>query len=340
MSVIVEGTTEEDFPMYIGRYSIETSEIRELPIEDFNAVSDEARLVVNEDVIVYMYCTHGENGLMMKITLFDMASGTKELLYETAVKNVFGYAKKLDSQQLIFMLYQEDKESSETRQIILNYNMATKTIREIYKTEPMNWTDQTSSTKNIWAIDTYEEKLYLLSHQLINGKMKTFLDVLNSDGKPLNAQELHALGIYDSRQDVANHIVVSKDYLFIHYDQFAKEEGNTNPPFAILAKTAGSYQLINMGDIYPSNFCGGRDSSAEHLYFSISPPQEGADEDKTKRQVFAFDMTERSVTIVDLPLSDVENFTGDSAGNLIVYTRGDSDMSNWYFIPGTAMNGV
>ena len=48
MTVMTEGASSEDADLYIGRYSVETGESQELGIESFTAVSDEARLVINE----------------------------------------------------------------------------------------------------------------------------------------------------------------------------------------------------------------------------------------------------------------------------------------------------
>lgn len=349
MSVVVESATEDAADLYVGRYSIETGEIDEIPIEEFSAISNEARLVIDERYIAYMYCTSDDTGwLIMNIAIFDMQTGTKEIIYSERAGNVFGYAKKLNSRQLIFMFYPQNADGSETYQIVLKYDMNTNEIPELYTTEDMDWSDSKNSTKNIWAIDTDGENIFLLSHQLVDGKIITFLDTLDSSGTVQSVQELIALSMYDAKDDVADYIVVKGDYLVIHYDQFYKAEENTNPPCAILKKSAdGTYRQVDLQGIYPRFFIGEKQGSPELLYFSLPKNYFEPSNTRTHGHLFVFNKENCEVSLVDLGISDVQDFHADSSGNLIVYTR-ESDgsehgvledaVSNWYYIPAGAIS--
>ena len=62
MAAVVEGAAEEAPAMVMGRYSVETNEVWEFGLDGFQAASDEARMAIDADRSVYMYCAAGDGG--------------------------------------------------------------------------------------------------------------------------------------------------------------------------------------------------------------------------------------------------------------------------------------
>lgn len=322
MTVVVEDADKNDADLYIGRYSIETKEAQEFAIESFTAISDEARLVVDEDCIVYMYCTLDEQGeLKINIELYDYKNNTSKLLSTNYVYNVFGYAKKLNEKELVFFFY--ESVSSNTQQVILHYDLESEKLNEIYRgNNIVGYNDNSTSTKDIWAIDTSNGNIELLMQQLVDGKMVFYLCTLNNQGTVIQETKLDALSQYDSIEDTADSLVVKGNYLFIHYSQYNKSEKNSNAPFSILYKENNEYHLLKTEDsITPKNICGSKASDMPYVVYRSY---------ESENELFVFNVDTGERFLLDIDRNEIGNSWVDQAGNLLVATRTE-DKTNWYF---------
>lgn len=324
MTVVVEDANRNDAALYVGRYSVETKEAQEFAIESFTGISDEARLVVDEDRIVYMYSTLDEQGnLKMNIKLFDYLNNTQKIISAHSAHNVFGYAKKLCEDELIFFLY--ESVSSGTQQIILHYDLQTETLNEIYRGQNMTgYSDSSTSTKDIWAIDAGNGNIDLLMQQFVDGKMVSYLRTIDEEGQTVYEEELSALSRYDSLEDNADSLVIKGDYAFIHYSQFNKSEDNTNAPFAILRKVNSDYRLLDIdGDIMPKMLSGIGSPDIPYVFYHLY---------ESAQTLFAFNVNTGEGFLLELPGDGIQNFAMDTSGNLLIAARTD-EKTNWYFFP-------
>lgn len=324
MTAVVEGTTEGDPAMYIGRYSVETQEVQEFPLDDFQAATDEARMVIDQNRSVYMYCTTGQEGsTVMKIVLFDFSNNIQKVIGVYPVYNVFGYAKKLSSDKLLFLVY-ESVESG-TQQILLLYDIQNDEIQEIYRGPVMGGYHTSSiSTKDIWAIDTNNGNIDLLMQQFESGTMHLFLRTIDTNGKILSEVPLDNLSMYDSVKDTADSLVTKDNYAFIHFSQFDKDENNSNPPSAILYRIGDDYQTI-LTDAVSSmdTFCSDDSPNSPFLFFLSH---------RDANTIYLFDTAANKEYTITLEFDAVQDIVADSNGNILIQTRADEE-SIWYLFP-------
>lgn len=323
MSVIVQDANADDAELYIGRYSLETKEKQELPIDRFLAISDEARLVVDCDHVVYMYFTTDENGKqVMNTELFNFEDSTKKILSTNRAHNVFGYTKKLTAEKLVFFLYEST--GTGTQQIILLYDFDTESIKEIYRGENMSgYRDSGTSTKDIFAIDTYAGDIYLLMQQYVNGCMKFFIRTIDMNGVILWEEELDDLSSYDSLEDTAESLVVKGDYVFIHFSQYNKGPENSNSPSAFFYKSTEGYKLLELkGSNIPKTVCGIGEDEVPYIFFHI---HDSADE------ILVVNTGSGERFAIKLIGDGIANKMVDSSGNMLIESR-DEDISKWYLI--------
>ena len=321
MTAVVEGTTEEDPAMYVGRYSVETQEVQEFSLDDFHAATDEARLVIDQNRSVYMYCTTGEDGnAIMKIVLFDFSNNTQKLIGTYPVYNVFGYAKTLRSDKLVFLLY-ESVESG-TQQILLLYDFQNDETQEIYRGSVMGGYHTSSiSTKDIWAIDTNNGNIDLLMQQFEDDTMHLFLRTIDTDGKILYEATLDNLSMYDSVKDTADSLVTKDNYAFIHFSQFDKDENNDNPPSSILYRIGDEYQPILTDAASSMDTLCSKDSSNSPFLFFLSH--------KDDNTIYLFDTAANKEYTIALKFDAVQDVVADIYGNILIQTRTDEE-SIWY----------
>lgn len=325
MTVMTEGASSEDADLYIGRYSVETGESQEFGIESFTAVSDEARLVINKNLVVYMYCSSDEQGSMiMKIELFDFDNNTKKLLSTNTVHNVFGYAKQISSEEAVFLLYEQV--GDDTEQILLYYNLTTEELREIYRGEDIHgYSEGSISSKDIWAIDTDGGNIYLLMQQYENTQMKFYLRVIDTQGNMIQETELEALSMYDTIGDTADSLIVKGNYVILHYSQWTKNSDNTNALVSILCKEDSGYKFFNIeSTVRPKNLYLGKAYDTPYVFFNTV--------DK-KEELFILN-TETGEEITLTLLGDgIRGSAVDSNGNLLVETR-VGEKTEWYLFGG------
>ena len=321
MTAVVEGTTEEDPAMYIGRYSVETQEAREFPLDDFYAITDEARMVIDQNRSVYMYCTAGEDGnTIMKIVLFDFPNKIQKVIGVYPVYNVFGYAKKLSNDKLIFLLYESVK--SGTQQILLLYDIQNDEIQEIYRGPDMGGYHTSSiSTKDIWAINANNGNIDLLMQQFENGTMHLFLRTIDTNGKTIYEAPLDNLSMYDSVKDTVDSLVTKDNYAFIHFSQFDKDENNSNPPSAILYRIGDVYQTVLTDAVSSMDTLCSDDSPNSPFLFFLSHRDDNT--------IYLFDTATNKEYIINLMFDAVQDVVADSYGNILIQTRSNEE-SIWY----------
>lgn len=327
---MTEGASSEDADLYIGRYSVENGELQEFGIESFTAVSDEARLVINENLVVYMYCSSDEQGSMiMKIELFDFDfdNNTKKLLSTNTVHNVFGYAKQISDEEAVFLLYEQV--GDDTEQILLYYNLTTEELREIYRGESIHgYSEGSTSSKDIWAIDTDGGNIYLLMQQYENTQMKFYLRVIDTQGNMIQETGLEALSMYNTIGDTADSLIVKGNYVILHYSQWTKKPDNTNAPVSILCKEDSGYKALDIESaVRPKNLYLGKADDTPYVFFNTV--------DK-KEELFILN-TETGEEITLTLLGDgIRGSAVDSNGNLLVETRVD-DKTEWYLFGGDSI---
>lgn len=316
MSVIVENSDSNAADLYIGRYSIENKEAQEFPIESFTAISNEARLVVDENHVVYMYCAIVDGDLKMIIELFDYLNNTRKIISSHSVQNVFGYAKKLSIHELIFFLYEST--TGGTQQIILKYNINSEALEEIYRSENMGgYGNSGISTKDIWAIDTNSDNIVLLMQQLTDGKMQSFMRTIDKNGNTLSEENLDALYMYNTKEDTADSMTLKGNYAFLHYFQLNKSENNKNSPSAILYKTDSDYILLETEkSITPKILCGKSSDAIPYLFFKIH---------ENNNELFAFDVNINIGYSVNFSEAEILDAVSDSLGNLLIVTRMENE---------------
>ena len=317
MSALTEGAAEDDPPMYVGRYALDTREVQEFPIDDFNAITDEARLVIDGGRSVYLYYAP-EQG--MKILLFDFDRGTQQLLGCYPVYNVFAYAKKLSENELVFFLYESAGEG--TQQIVLHCSLQDGRIREIYRGAVMDYSSPRESTRDIWAIDTENGSIHLLMQQLENGAMTFYLRTIDRQGALVSETRLEDLAAYDSAEDTADSLVVKGDYVLVHFSQFNRESGSRQAPSAILQRAGESYRLVPAAAVRMGTLCGPKAPDSPFLFFANQ---------EDPQSLYLLDTAAQKGYVFSFGLAGMENAVADPEGNLLITARAGNE-SNWYLL--------
>lgn len=307
----------------VGRYSMETGETTELIIDDFYAMSEEARLIVDNDRIVYMYFSIDEDGLeVMKTILFDFSKQTITPISTNSAYNVFGYVKCLSENKIVCFMYESPNptERRSSQQIIFTYDLQTDKLEELYRGEIMGgYTEGDVSTKDIFAIDTYDGNIYLLMQQYMEDRMHYYLCVLDATGATISDQELKALSDYNTLGDTAENIVVRDHFLFIHFYRYGDTVSDT-PDSAFLQKTDSGYNLLDLQDTTPGSCIG---KSEPYVYFRDS---------ETDNTIYAVNSETGEAYAITLPWEEVTSVTVDASGNILVAVRED-DVDHWVLIP-------
>ncbi len=321
MTVMTEGASSEDADLYIGRYSVENGELQAFGIESFTAVSDEARLVINENLVVYMYCSSDEQGSMiMKIELFDFDNNTKKLLSTNTVHNVFGYAKQISSEEAVFLLYEQV--GGDTEQILLYYNLKTEELREIYRGEDIyGYSEGAISSKDIWAIDTDGGNIYLLMQQYENTQMKFYLRVIDTDdktewylfgGDSIIETKEETISCMDAKLNIDN-------YYISLTGSFNNEDSVLSEVYAVYdfsEKTTEKLLSVEATSTYPCGVC---DLKNNIVYYSAAEESDIGERSVMLDNVYAYDTNTHVTTqITDygyymnrmIPIGDKLYFAG------------------------------
>lgn len=323
----VEGNTEDIASEYggttaIGRYSMETGETIELIIDDRHAWSEESRLFLDCDHAVYTYHTCSGN---MKALVLDFAEQTIEQILQKPAYNVFSYVKHISSDTIAIFMYESPNPDEEriAQQVIYTYNLETNSLEEIYRGKPIGgYEENSTSTKDIFAIDTYKGNIYLLLQQYENNRMQYYLRLMDDEtGAVIEEVKLDALFDYDALGNSVDSMVVRGDFIFLHFFHYGYDE-ITTPRFAFLKKTDDGYALLDLQDITPTSSLGKCDA-VPYVYFGIS----GND-----NTIYAVNYETGEAYTITLPWEEVTNATVDASGNILVVVRED-DVDHWVLIP-------
>ena len=318
MSAIVKDKKYDDPDLYVGRYSIETKEKCEFTIDSFSAISSEARLIVNDNCMVYMYFVNGR----MVSELYNFADGTRKILDDTPAHNVFGYPKKLSENEIVLFMYEST--SNGAQQKITRYNIIDDELIEIYRGEIMGgYKNSQTSTKDIFAIDTYNDEIYLLMHQYSENRMHSFIQKLDKNGNMISEEKIDALRQYSTLEDTADSLVIMGNYAIVHFMRINRSENNTNPLSAVLYHTDEGYKLFDVGENIELNiYCGISPEPLSTAFFGIHNDVD---------TIFACNVQTHEGISININGIGVVTSSVDSVGNLLVVTR-DEDVSSWYIV--------
>ena len=326
---IIQGASQEEPDVYVGRYSVETKEKQEFAIENSFSTIRDSIIVVNKDCLVYMHTKRVEQ-LMMVPELCNFADGTHQILDETPAHNVFGYAKQLDESELIFLMYESTSDGA--RQTITRYNLLTNELVEIHRGEIIGgYKESQTSSKDVWAIDAYNGEIYLFMQQYSENRMHYFMQKLDRDGNVLSEEKIDSLSRYSTLDNSADSLVILDNYAVVHYAPWHKSPSNTNPPTAVLYHTEDGYKLFDTGEKIKIWFnCG--TATTDHLtaFFEIHN-DDGSSYNDT---IFACNARTNEGISIHIDGAGVRYSHVDSKGNLLVETR-DNDKSHWYVVPAS-----
>lgn len=318
MSALVKGAEPNAPALYVGRYSIETKEKYEFAIDSFSAISSEARLIVNDDCVVYMYFLNGR----MVSELYNFADGTRKILDDTQAHNVFGYPKKLSENEIVMFMYESTPNGAQQK--ITRYNISSGELIEIYRGEIMGgYKDSQTSTKDIFAIDTYNGEIYLLMHQYSENRMHSFIKKLDKEGNILSEEKLDALNQYNTLEDTADSLVIMGDYAIVHFMRINRSENNMNPLSAVLYHAYDGYKLFDVGEkIELNTYCGIGSDELPMAFFAIHNDVD---------TIFACDTQTNEGISLHINGVGVVTTVVDSDGKLLIATRND-EKTNWYIV--------
>ncbi len=161
----------------------------------------EAMLVELNGYVFVAPCNYDENNnLVMSLLCYDLESGQPKILDEFEVKIPAADIKVLGDSEVLFFVYRKlDGKSVDT---IYRYNTETNELSIYYEDFTDEWDDLTLTSKNILAMDTSGEQVYILKYQSIDNKMVYALEIRDADGNIVKEYSLNALDslmISDSR---------------------------------------------------------------------------------------------------------------------------------------------
>lgn len=320
MSAITEGSENGDL-LHVGRYDVESDIKQELGELKFQAMMNDSQLLVDNRYLIYAPCRADDEGqLYLNITLFDLQTHNQKLIFTYPTRNVFVYSKQLNSDEIIFFFYGQEKDmDNRTQQQIIKYSISNDSVTTLHKGELMDWTSEMNSTKDIWTIDVDKNQIYLLLHQLNDGKMTTYLRVLDENGVQLEEQEITALNEYDTRDQTIDSVTVQEDLIFVNYSQFGvEEESKKNAPSAILKILQKDTVLLDIGNTYPKKLLNRNLIENRYLFFSTYSEHPN---------LLVLDTVKRGIILADLDVNNIIFLTCDNNGNIAAVAE-DKDGNN------------
>lgn len=286
-----------------GRYSLETGETIEFPMEDMH--SGGYPVVANQDCALYLYPSSDEDGnSVMKIVRFDFAENVQQVIGMYPAYYAVGEVKKLSDNTVVFFLYNAVEKG--TQQLLLSYDLETDELQDIYRGE-ITETMHDTGIPSIYAMDTYGDNIYLLMQQYIEDRMQSSLCVLDATGAVIEEVELDML-----QSDTVDDWMVCNDLLFVHFASNDRTE--------ILQKTDDGYNLLDLQDTTPGSCIG---KSESYVYFRDS---------ETDNTIYAVNSETGEAYAITLPWEEVTSVIVDASGNILVAVRED-DSDQWVLIP-------
>ena len=265
----------------------------------------------------------------MDVVHIDGSTGLTETLYTHSVGNVFTYVKAINKDEFVVFFYGQDiPEERKLTQYVIKINLNSQECKVLYRGEIMNWESNDKSTRDIWAIDVYNENVYLLLHQLINGKMTTHLRCISKNGDAVSDVELNALEKYSDKNQTAHSIVVEENHIFINYSNSAKDA-----PFVILKRNGSNYEMLEMENYYPKNLLIPNLIDGKYLVFdTYQDDWKNKGSNKRSYDLFIFDVETDTAKLLKTEVDSIGSMWGDLNGNLLVtHTTEGLDDKFYYF---------
>ncbi|MEG0179006.1 MAG: hypothetical protein RR654_05575 [Oscillospiraceae bacterium] len=311
MAVVMANSTDSSDTVNIGQFNVQTGENKKLSKINMNIMA-ESQLLMNEQAIFYLPNRTDENEVnWLDIILLDAAKGTQKTVASYPSGSVFAYSKKLNDTQAVFFLYQQkDSTVRKLEQLVIKYDITTETLTTLYEGKPMDWTNKTS-TNDIWAMDIFENNIYLLRHQLVDNNMKTFLQILDANGAEISQTELSALQKYNNKDITVGEITVLKNFVVLNY---------SNKNSVVLKKVNDEYIPLKLPSIKLKKLLTPLPVNDRYAFFSI-----GALNSKDIETIFVLDLKNEHGTLVKLDVPNCSKILGDSDGNLIVLSASDEE---------------
>ncbi len=227
---------------HFGYYDYKSKEKFEMPVKDWHMMSMNYATYIlpdNRMLLVYVVNESKSKGIHSKVALLDFVQKTQTTLGEYETFNALSTIKKLNDEEVVlFLTVETNQKKDETKQIMLKYNCKENKLTEIYQGEVMS-----EKSKDIFAFTCTDGKIYLLMHQIQEGKLHSFLRCMDKYGKQIEEKPLNALSMYESPEQLAFDMLMDKDMLFVQFEGMAKSLGRKLPAVAILRKVGDDYQL-------------------------------------------------------------------------------------------------
>lgn len=307
---------KSDGSIQVSRYSLKSKEVQILADLQWNAQfnTNEAVCLVGDEFLVNTVCKSEADHLTMDVAVINLQTAKTEIVYSHPVGNVFTYVKPIEKDAFVVFFYgQNDSPQKEIIQYIIYYDLVKRAATTIYKGSVMEWQDPNNSTCDIWAIDTFEDKVYIVLHQLVDGKMKTFLKSLNKQGNILFETCLDVLNEYSQKEYTVYNLAVEGNYVFLNYFQ----SGN-NPPSVVLKKEGNVYNLMDMGQVYPKLLLSPGTVKSQYLYFSTYPQNwMERTTNAPSSNLLVFDSYSETAFIIPINCDTINEVVADINGNLI-----------------------
>lgn len=316
----VEGNIEDIIGQYsgfshLGRYSLETGETVQFAVDDmhFGGYS----VVANGDCMLNLYHTSDDEGnSVMKIVQFDFAENEQKVIGMYPAYYAVGDAKKLSDNTVVFFLYRSVEEGTE--QLLLSYTISTSEIKEIYHGEVLDTMHDTDSgIHTIYAMDTFDGKIYLLMQRYVDDRMQYSLRILNETGAVVAEEELDVLSDYGVRNDTVYDMVVCGELLSLYFTNYTSKE-QPDPAFAFLKKTDNGYQLLDLQGIEP-DYSIGKCDTVPYVYFC------DPEDDNT---IYAINYETDAAYAIQLEGEEIQSVVVDTDGNLLMAIR-ENDVTHW-----------
>lgn len=168
-------------------------------------------------------CYYGESGeLRIMFIRYDINNNTPQKIFDVAVTSPRVDIEKLDNDTILFFVYRDEDDI--VVDTIYHYRISSNTLSVFYESYVADWSNPELTTKNIKLIETYGSKVYVLMDQMVNSKIKNYLDIYDDSGALVDSLELSVLEQYGDKKYRVWDMVCFGDYLYFDYDINNKNE--------------------------------------------------------------------------------------------------------------------
>lgn len=253
-------------------------------VDDWHIMlADYATQVLPGNKLLVIYVSNGQdtkNNINTKIVVLDLDKQTQTTIAEYATFNALSAVKKLnDNEYAMLLTIITDEKQNKTQQILLHLDSSNNQITEIYRGETMS-----EKSKDVFAFDCYDGKIYLLMHKLTDGKLTSFIKTVDNQGKELAEIELTALAKYQSPEQLAEDLYIEKDFAFVQFEGKGRAPEANNEPIVMLRRVGDTYEQQNISGMQIVNIPQVHRQGTEPLVM----PKYMLDENTETYQYYAF----------------------------------------------------